>query len=676
MLHLFSLFYLFFKRFIRPRNMGIMLGLLIVFLFSMHQGIKEHKKITANVPEFQKIEAINFSVLNSYDSYSNKGFNVLFVPPASGIFFHHPEMLSELSGKVDSIITLSIQSNCKGGLIFRGNSRLKVRFSNVALVLVTLAVLFLGFTRVRPREYLKFLSGIFSRVIVYLSLIFSNLVFFLAAMAVIIGCCLGLCLLEGISLTRTDLTGFAYSLVPLVLMLASFFISGIVLGCLKSKELVIALLILIWIGSVFLLPWAEESKIEDKSFEISSPYQLDNKKLKVTNEFENDTEKKYGKFDKNNIMTEREIIEDYFANIFPRLEKLDSDLKLEISRLTSMYHNMSMWCPTTFYNSVCYELSGRGYLAYLDFYSYLQEMYRGFVRFWIDRVYYHDPKIMVCFIKADENLFHSSSKIPPIYVKGVIINLCWLILFTMVSFFLFFKRCLHGMKKSEIKLIEAGLKKEPLELDKGDFRVLLAQGDELKRFLYNVLTGEIKKLQGSGFCEEMLLDGMNICNVKNKNPVLYISIPGSFSLDFKVIDLIKFIFRLHRVKEPGRTMILENEKIKPHINKWIKQLKVHERFELFYLLLQAHKKKGCVYLIDDTVEILPNSCLLRLKELLEQLKEDAVVIYITQPQVVGIESLKPGECFVDGSVWFEYIKKIKNESEIRNKMKIKQGRNK
>jgi len=676
MLHLFNLFYLFFKRFIRPRNMGIMLGLLIVFLFSTHQGIKERKINTENVKEFHITESRRQNNINDYVLYSVRGIKLYFVPPASGIFFPNPIMLSELSGKVDSIITLSIQSNCKGGLIFRGNSRFNVRFSNVVMVLVSLGLLFLAFTGVRPREYLKFLAGIFSRGIVHFSLIFSSMVFFLLFMAVIIGCCLGLCLLEGISLTGTDLTGFAYSLAPMIIMLAAFYITGTILGCLKSKELGIAILLSIWIIFVFILPWAGESSIEDKSFEISSPYQLDNNKFKVTNQFESDTEKKHGKFDKKNMNTERKIIEDYFANIFPRLEKLDSDLKSEISRLIKLYHNISMWFPTTFYKSVCYELSGRGYLNYLAFYNYLQEMYRGFVRFWINRAYYHDPEIMVRFIKGDENLFRSTPGIPPIYIKGIIINLSWLILLTLASFFLFFKRSLHRLKKSQLKLLESNLKTEFLELDKGDFRVLLSEGDQLPGFLYNVFTGEIKKLKRRGFSEELLLNGVDICKEKNKEPFLYISIPRSFPHDFKVIDILKFIFRQHRLKKPERDMILENEKIKPYLHRWIKQLKIHQWFELLYLVLELHKKKYCVFLIDDTVEILPNSCLVRLKELLDQLKEDAVVIYVTQPQVVGIESLKPGECFVDGDVWFRHIGKIKNETEVRDKLKNKEGRQK
>jgi hypothetical protein len=545
------------------------------------------------------------------------------------------------------------------------------------MVLVSLGLLVLGFTGVRPREYLKFLAGIFSRGIIYISLIFSNMVFFLVFMAVITGCCLGLCLLEGISLTDTDLTGFANSLAPMIIMLAAFYITGTILGCLKSKELGIGILLSIWIIFVFILPWAGESMIEDNSFEISSPYQLNSIKLYIVNNiFENKYIKERGGAKNYTKEESQVIVEDYFANIFPRLEKLDSDLKLEISRLIKLYHNISMWFPTTFYNSVCYESSGRGYLNYLAFYNYLQEMYRGFVRFWIDRFYYHNREIMVRFIKGDENLFRGTPGIPPIYIKGIIINLCWLILLTLASFFLFFKRSLHRLKKSQLKLLESNLKTEFLELDKGDFRVLLSEGDQLPGFLYNVLTGEIKKLKRRGFSEELLLNGVDICKEKNKEPFLYISIPRSFPHDFKVIDILKFIFRQHRLKKPERDMILENEKIKPYLHRWIKQLKIHQWFELLYLVLELHKEKYCVFLIDDTVEILPNSCLVRLKELLEQLKEGAVVIYVTQPQVVGIESLKPGECFVDGDVWFRHIEKIKNETEVRDKLKNKEGRQK
>jgi hypothetical protein len=666
---LFSLFYLYFKRSMRPRNLGIMAALLLIFLFSMHQGIKEHKKITADVPEFQKIETAKFNELTSYDDYSNKGFNVLVVPPAGGIFFPYPVLLAELSGKVDSIVTLAIQSNCKGGMIFRGNSKLPIRFSNVVTVLLTLALLFFAYTQVRPREFFDTLSSIFPRGIVFLTLLFYNIVFLLIFLAVIIGCCLALCSLEGISLTRTDLSGLVYSLVPMLEMLIAFIITGILLGCLKSKELGLALLIAIWISFVFILPWAEESRIEAKSYEISSPYQVENNKLKTVNRFEVQTNEKYGKYNKDDMKTEKMIVEHYYDDIFPLLEKLDNLIKAEISRLTDQYHHLSMWFPTTFYHAVCNELSGRGYLAYLDLFSYLQKQYRAFVRFWIDRVYYHDQNIMVCFIQGDDNLFPTNSKIPPIFMKGILINLGWLILLGMISFFLSFKRHLHHMKKAEIKAIETDLKKEPLELDKGDCNVLFTEKNLLPRFMYNVFTGEIKKLQGKRFCEEVLLDGVNICAMKNKKPVLYISIPHSFPGDMPAMDFLQFIFYLYRIKAREIKTILEDEKIKPLFHKRIKQLKSHERFEMLYLVLHLNKKKSYVYLIDDTEEILPDSCLMRLNDLLEQLKEEGVVIYITQPQVVGMESLNPGECFVDGQVWFDKIKKIKRVSEVRNLMK-------
>ncbi|UCH92707.1 MAG: hypothetical protein JSV88_20755 [Candidatus Aminicenantes bacterium] len=670
MRNFFKLFSLYFKRFISLRYLGVMLGLLVVFLYSTHLGLKEHKNIKYNNKELKKIELLRQKVMKSYMEYSIRGFKIFYESPRSGIFFNCPVKLSDLSGKVNSIITLDIVGNCKGGQIFRGNSRFSFRFSNVVEILVTLALLLFGFDLVRTREYLKFLSGNWTQGKVFASIIGSGIIIFLVFMAFIIGCCLGLCQLQGISLTANDINGFALSLAPMILMMVSSFTAGIALGCLKSKGLGIGLLLLIWIGFVLILPSAADSIIEDKSFEISSPYKLKSKKLKMVNDFEKYTEKKYGKFDKNNMETERIIVEDYLKEIFPLLEKLDTRLKSEISGLTKKYHHVSMWLPTTFYHSVCYEVSGRGYYNYLSFYSYLQSLYRGFVRFWIDRVYYHDPKVLVNFIQADENIFHGKSMIPPNYLQGVTVNSGWTMVLLIITYFLFFKRMLNHMKKSEIAEIDSGLKKEPLALEKGNLRVILTEGDKFPRFLYTLFSGEIKILHRKGFSQKVLLDGKDISKVKNKEGIFYISNPGSFPGDFKVIDFINFFARWNRVSKSEKKALLEDENIKPLVHKRIKELKNHETFEIFYLFLKMKQEKSYVYLIDDTTVVLPGTCLIRLKELFDRLKQDAVVIYLTLPQIVGIERFKSGRCFVDGEVWFELVEKIKKEFKFRKKMEL------
>jgi hypothetical protein len=107
---------------------------------------------------------------------------------------------------------------------------------------------------------------------------------------------------------------------------------------------------------------------------------------------------------------------------YPRAARgvaVDEKLKQEISQLFDVYNNWLLVTPTTFYTNTCDELSSRGYQSYLDFYTYLQDLRSKFVRFWINRVFYHDQKILVDFVTNDENLFYSKSQVPKNYWKRI-----------------------------------------------------------------------------------------------------------------------------------------------------------------------------------------------------------------------------------------------------------------
>ena len=159
-----SIFSLVLKRFFSRRNILLLVLLLILSFYSTQQGIKEWNINTNNIGEFQKAESSFFNDHKNYRDYSNLGFKVLLIPGASSVFFSNPVLLTELSARVNSVTTLDIGSNCKGGLVLRGNSPFKPRFSNVIGVLASLLVLFLGFEAMREREFLRSLSSQWSKL--------------------------------------------------------------------------------------------------------------------------------------------------------------------------------------------------------------------------------------------------------------------------------------------------------------------------------------------------------------------------------------------------------------------------------------------------------------------------------------------------------------------------------
>lgn len=133
----------------------MLLLLLIISIYSTQQGIKESKQKLNNIEEFKKAEASFFDNMKHYKDHSYLGFRIIHIPGSSSVFFSNPVLLSELSARINTITILDIGSNCKGGLVLRGNSPFAPRFSNVVRVLASLLILFLGFEIMREREFLQ-----------------------------------------------------------------------------------------------------------------------------------------------------------------------------------------------------------------------------------------------------------------------------------------------------------------------------------------------------------------------------------------------------------------------------------------------------------------------------------------------------------------------------------------
>jgi hypothetical protein len=390
--------------------------------YSVQNGIKEYKKRIETKNEFKSTELSFFNDIRNYNQYSYLGFKILFIPGMSSIFFSNPVFLSELSARINSVTCLDIGSNCKGGAIFKGNSPFAPRFSNVVRVLASLLILFLGFEIMRKREFLRSLSSQWSKFGVFITTGFSLALLFILCILVIFACCIGLTVLQGISLTPPDIKGLVIDLPPMINKLLFFFFVGTLLGNMRSKYTGFSGLLAVWTIFIFIYPAVVDSYIEEKSHDITSAYKADKEKLKTMSDFERRAVKESGEFKDNTVEGRRKVIEDFWENERKQIEAVDEKLKQEISQLIDQYNTLSLFTPTTFYTYTCNEVSSRGYQSYLDFYTYLQDLRRKFVRFWLDRVYYHDPKVLVNFVTNDENLFFSKSQVPANELEDVLNN--------------------------------------------------------------------------------------------------------------------------------------------------------------------------------------------------------------------------------------------------------------
>lgn len=652
-----ALFQMAIKRLISRRNIILLVLLLILSIYGTQQGIKEYRILVSTKKEFKAIELSFFNNIKDYNAYSFIGLKILYIPGASSFFFSNPILLSELSAKVNSVITLNIFNNGKGGSVVRGNSPFRFRFSNIILVLGSLLALLLGFEPMRGREFLKFLSSQWSPFWVYTSIVLSRVILFILALLVIFGCCLGLAVIQGIALAAADFFGLVIALIPMLLMILFFFIIGTILGSIQSKFASISGLLVVWFFFVFLYPAVINSILEDESYNITSFYEVDSKKLKLLNDFEKKAVKEAGEHKDNTVEGRRKVAEGFWNNDFKEIEVVEEDLKQEIAQLINKYNNISLFMPTTFYTLTSNEVSSRGYQGYMDFYTYLQDLRRKFVRFWIDRVYYHDSKILANFVTADENLFYSKSHVPENYLIGVLINVGYIILLVILSYFMF-KRSLIHISAREIKELE----EVDLELEKGDLKVWLTIGEHFNKLLFNMFSGEIKGLTKKGFSGEVRVNEVDISKETSKNDFVYICQPGELPGDMKIKDLFTFYARWHKHRANEYEPILADIKLEKNLHKTINQLKNHEKFDIVMGLLSLSKSD--VYLINDIASGMPMTCAIKLKNKMEELTEKALVMYLTPPEATGMPSLPEGTYFEEGDNWLYLVESNKRLIEM------------
>ena len=649
MSNLIALFLLGFKQFFNKRNLIVFLVLFLLSLYGVNKGVDNYNGMVESSKEFRKIETLMLRSLIYYAQYSALGIRYLFVPSASVIFFTDSPLMAELSAKIDNTIKLEIHNNCRGAAVFKPNNRGLLRFSGFLVLLGTLFVLFTGYESICRKEYLKFLCSKFSRIKVFLTMIFSRFILITVTLMVLFGLMVGVVRLRGIELLPTDFKGlWAYLLVTLLTLLIFLVIGGLI-GTMRSNIICISMILGVWIVSVFIIPGIFDSIIEERADDIVSSYKSDLNKYKKAADFEKKSEEKYGKFNKKNIVSERELVEDYWANDYPEITKVEESLKNEISGVIDKYKKLSILFPTSFYNLTALEVSSRGYENYLDFYNYSQENQKKFSRFWLDRVFYNDQKELVFFIKGDENIFNGKSRIPGNFVPGVVLHLFYAVALLLGSYIRFKKWLYAPIDKKTFNK-----KDRDIRLKRGKINVLYSHRPGLRDQLYLLFSGKSIKRKSHAPSFNVTLEGETISEVSTKDGFVYICHPSAIPGDIKAVDLISFIARTNGVPAAEKAAISRSLSAELLYSKNFNRLEPHQQADV--LLSALPYIKGNIYLVDQVGKEVPLLILVKLKDQLAALvKRGALVIYLTPDKRVEAVPTQPEREVLDLPDWFEAV---------------------
>jgi hypothetical protein len=657
-----------FKEFIKSWKILVWVIMSGIFLLVVNNGINDYKESRKLISLFKDIHKRYFERIQNYDRYGKEGIDVLFVPSPLSALFKNTIISENLTGNVDSAVNLDISNDLKGPALNPSNLFFKLDFSFILMLVGSMAALLYGYGAWKYREYLHSLAEGKPGFKVYNLVVWSRSIVLLTAFLISAALVLLLFSLRGVQLSPNDYKVLGKFIFQVLGFLLIFFLLGALIGHIKKKEIAYPLLFVSWFAFIFIFTAAVHSGSDLKEKEMTRNLQTVLEKFKEGMNFEIKMEKKFGKFDKNDMEKGRKVIKYYIDNYFTKLKQLEKELESVFAGYINSYRQKSVLTWVTFYIASCNEARSRGYENFFAFYDYLIKMYNDFFLFWVDRVYYNDPEVMVPFIKGDEDLFKGVSRMPSNYWTGNGIQAIYLLFFYFLGYQVYRFSSFH-LKSREMDFKgDVAITVKPKEL-----KIFTVDGTRFNRLLRRIFSGFIKILAKKGFKGKILVKDTDISVKKSKNRYLYVCQPGSLPREKKVKDLLTFHRhwsgwkRRHRQPEEKKNLLSKLEKLAPIMNKRISKLNKEEKYDVLMTLVEMQKGNKDVYHFYDPLTGLPEEYDSLFYSLVKELCDDGAIVFFIKPRFRVTYSLEENEVFKEGNGWLftlaanEEIKKYSEE---------------
>jgi hypothetical protein len=644
----FALFRVDFKKFFSGITVIFLIVMLVLSFYLVNKGVNDYHKIKESEKRFIEIEKMMFNRIMNYLQYSFLGFRIMFVPSSAVIFFSEPGTMTDLCAKIDNMMTMEIYNNLKGKALFKDHFPGTLRFAGLIILLGSLLAIFSGIGLRRSREYLKFLTSICPPRKVFPYLFISRLILVIGSFLVILGSQLLLLKTGGIELSTADLKGLLVYTAVSMAVLTVFLFSGVLMGGIFPTLKARTVGLVIWVVLVFVIPLMINSIIDNEADKLQSNHELNLKKLDVVNNLETELEKKHGKFNKEKSGIFREFAERFYLNEYPKIVSIEQGMLEDMERLMEKFRKMSLFFPATFYTMTCKEVSSRGYKNNTRFHRYIMRMHRDFLRFWIDRVYYHDPKELVNFIKGDENLFRSQSRLPRYLLFSLALHFLYILVLAGAAYLSYLRLLVKPSDSGKF------VNKKDLEilLEKGKINVYYTRRPAVRDYLYCLFSGK-QRANGPGF--QVTIGGKPLTGKEKTDGFIYICDVDELPRYLKCRDFVKMVLILNKIKAKERKNVIDS----------LAQLK-DQRFDKMergekvdVLLTVLPYIKGNVFLFYHTCKDLTRDYLIRFKNSLQNLvKQGATVVYLSPDSSVNELEQSPCREILPLKVWKDQVESL------------------
>jgi len=492
-------------------------------IFVTNTGINEYYKNIEKKEKFKEIQEATFSVFVNYALYGAKGVMYYLSPSTNQIFVRNTVIPPDITAHIDSIQVLDIDSNMKGKALIVNSFFGPLDFSLVLLLIMTFLAQFYGYDSFHTPGYIKFLSSVGSFRQTVFSLLASRFLLFVAGFVVLCSGVLVLCLIRGVVFTTEDIKGLWAIFGAGVVMLLFFFALGSILGAFLKNDIKVLTFILTWILMVVISLFFFVSLNQSRFQDTLEDFKTSLFKWEVSIEFEEKVKTMNKKA--------KEKASEFMEETYKKIKAAEKKQRDRIQKSINSINRLAILHPTIFFWHTCNESSSCGYSNFMRFYDYAQHEQEAFTRFWINRVYFHDPKVLVPFRKSAEYIFQAKSQIPSYYWLALILSIFYSVILFTIAYIRLRRICYPGTKQSGAF---TGL---TINMKKGKKYTIRSFFSEVSLQFLNSFFGNPRVRDW-----QISIDGKNLINQEIKD-FIYLPNPQQFPDDIRPVDIIKLVKR-------------------------------------------------------------------------------------------------------------------------------------
>jgi hypothetical protein len=644
------------KRSLRGLNLILALLFTLMALYFVNNGANAYNGNITEKESFKQIEKMKMEKTQNYKQMGEGGFRVIYIPPPLTVFFYNSGAFSNQNAIIDIGERLYMDTSVKGKDMFtekQGNNR---DFCGLFLLFGTLLILFYGSESFPAIDYLKHLTVELGFNRVFFPLLFARFAVMgiLSILVTVLGVLLAL--IKGIALSGSDYLFLAAFLAMWLLLSLVLLAVGILVSRIKDKRIGISVLFVVWIFLVYLLPMGTDQAAADRAESIKSNFQLELEKWDELMKFEERglIELKKHSDEKSINDAKLKLVESFFKTELLNMLAIEKKLDESIDKNIKSYQKNSMIFPTTFYQSVSHEMSGKGYENNAAFLLYLVDLKYKFCVFIKNKRFYSDDKKIEPFIKdGEENVYYASAHIPVNFPTGMIVLAIYAIVFIIGAYFLV-RFAVLNMRAADVSAVK--VPEEKKDFKKGEHAVIKVKNHKIKDFFYCLLAGLNRLIRKKGFKGSIVVDGKDIVETQNREILTYICDPGSLPADSTVGDFLTFSARSYHISKEQKEKIIEANKLTGLKNKLIGSVEDHERSMITLALADMLERgKSEIYLFYNTAMVGNAETAKVFKDKIISLEKSGKLVIYLSTNLYPLVEEKDGDSFFNWEGWNDMV---------------------